>query len=105
MSRLSDAVRGELDRQLRISILVLLHGLPRYRCAFDTLAAAIRSLSHGASRVELRAELDWLAEKGLLTLSETRDEVAAQLTNRGAEAAAGDAFVDGVAKLRPDLVL
>lgn len=101
---LGQNVRRALAGQLRITVLALLHGLPRFTAAFDTLHVAVRSMSHGIDRAGMRAELDWLAERGLVRI-EDGDTVTVALTDRGAEVASGDATVDGVERLRPNLVI
>lgn len=97
------SIRAQLDAQLRISILRLLAGLPRYEAGEETVLVALRSLRHTISTHQLRAELRWLAEAGLLDVTDT--PISVRLTTRGLDVAEGHSRVDGVARLRPDLLV
>ena len=99
------AIRDALEGQLRISMLRLLGGAGAFSCSDDMLLAALDSLSHSVSLTRVRSELRWLEQAGLVTVTEIDGGVAAKLTDRGLQVAEGRERVDGVGRLRPDLIL
>lgn len=86
----------------RLCILQSLEADPGYDLNEHVLAAALQALGHGLSRDRLRGELAWLAEQGLVTVTEVSGIHVARLTARGADAARGRALIPGVARPRPE---
>ena len=88
--------REFLRREARLEILRILAQLPGYRTNNAVLLGALRELGHNPSRDQLRAELQWLAEQGLIAVEELAPAMIATLLGRGADVAEGRATVPGV---------
>lgn len=83
-------------QHLRTSILRTLATAPSYSANDSILLDVVRAVGINASRDQIRTELAWLLEQGLIR-SETLDTlVVATLTERGEDVAAGRATVPGV---------
>lgn len=98
MGALGDAVR----EHLRLVLLRALVELPAYRGHQSLL----RDLAEGQGLVlpidTVRAQLDWLAEQGLVALSPAAGgKVTATLTDRGHDVAEGRARATGVKRPAP----
>lgn len=100
MSKYADFISA--DR--RLVILRILFEMPTYRANSSVLHSVLDQWGHEPSRDQVKGELRWLEEQGLVTI----DDVAAgavllaRLTERGIDVQAGRARVDGVK--RPGLV-
>lgn len=66
------------------------------------LRRAVGELGHNPSVDQMRTELAWLAEQGLVTIRRVGDFTVARLTSRGADVALGRADVPGVRRPEPD---
>lgn len=87
---------------LRLSILRLLAETPGYSANESLITDVLRDdLGFGCSRDQVRTELGWLAEQGLLHAPETAGLKIAVVTDRGVDVAAGRAVVDGVKRPSP----
>lgn len=88
---------------LRLSLLRLLAVAPGYRANSSILTTlAYDEAGFTATRDQVRTELAWLAEQGLITTSEVIDGlVVATLSERGGEVSSGRAVVPGVQKPGP----
>lgn len=87
---------------LRLVVLRLLAEASEYRLNSSILADAAEAHGLSASRAQIRTELAWLAEQGLLTLAEPAPGlVVATLTERGLDVAAGRGSVPGVQRPAP----
>ncbi len=94
--------RQAMIEDLRLSILRILAEAPGYELGAGVLIAALEGFGHQVSRDTLGIELAWLAEQGLLTLSNVAGILPiALLTSRGADAAAGRAVVPGIRRPAP----
>lgn len=90
----------EADRKLLI--LRLLAEAAGYRLNSSVLATALAQWGHQVSSDLTRTYLAWLAEQGLIACEAISERVVvATLTDRGADVAAGNAHVPGVARPRP----
>lgn len=85
-----------LREDRRLVLLRILADLPAYRSNSSVLATAAHQLGHVASRDQIRADLHWLAEQGLLTAEDHEAVLVVTLSERGADVAAGRAIVPGV---------
>jgi Fe2+ or Zn2+ uptake regulation protein len=85
----------------RLSILRLLERTPGYRVNESLLHLALEDLGHRTSHDQLRAELGWLAEQGLVALEEIAGVLIATATERGVDVAQGKAIVPGVKRPAP----
>ncbi len=89
-----------LRADLRLVTLRILTELPSYRGNSSVLTNLLDKLGHSATRDQVKTELRWLAEQGLLTLDEAGQVLVATLTERGQDVAEGRARVDGVQRPR-----
>ncbi len=85
-----------LRQDMRLVILRLLSEMPGYRANSSMLNAALDHYGHTASRDQVKSELAWLAEQGLVKLEDIGAVLVATLTERGQDVAAGRARVPGI---------
>lgn len=91
--------RAYLEEDLRLVLLLLLKEAGG-TANESVLRSGAAGLGHAkATRDELRFELEWLKERGLVTLEWFGDKVAvASITERGLDVAEGRVTVEGVKK-------
>lgn len=89
----------EADR--RLLILRLLAEDPGYQLNVYVLRPALDAMGHTVSHDKVATDLAWLAEQGLVTMSQASDVTVGKLTSRGADVAAGRATVPGVKRPEP----
>lgn len=86
----------------RLSLLLLLSDSPGYSAnAFLLQTAVNQAYGHSVSIDQVRTDLAWLGEQGLLSVKAMGDVVVATMTVRGADVAAGRATVPGVKRPLP----
>lgn len=86
----------------RLSLLLVLTETPGYRANAFLLRDAIAEIyGHDASVDQVRTDIAWLAEQGLVTAQTHGEVTMATLTTRGADVAAGRATVPGVKRPMP----
>jgi len=88
----------------RLVILKVLRGMPQYT-GHEYRVAGVMESDQGEpiSRDQMRSELAWLEEQGLLLCQKTPQGLwVATLTARGDDVACGRAEVPGVARPRPE---
>ena len=90
-----------IAEHIRLAILQVLEQDAQYAHNETVLQAALSAVGHGVSADRLRSELAWLAEQGLLAVSDVGGLQVAKLTARGGDAALGRTNVPGVARPRP----
>lgn len=91
-----------LAEDRRLSLLLVLLETPGYCTNAFLLQSAVLSIyGHSASVDQIKTDIAWLAEQGLVTARATGDVMLATLTTRGADVAAGRASVPGVKKPMP----
>jgi Fe2+ or Zn2+ uptake regulation protein len=95
---MSWAAAKEADR--RISILLLLAQDAQGSANELLLQEALPNLGHDPSLDAVRADLAFLADSGLVTILDLHGLMAARLTARGEDVAAGRTTVPGVKKPR-----
>ncbi len=86
---------------LRLAILEVLEQDADYAHNEAVLQTALGALGHGVSRDRLRSELAWLAEQGLVSVTDAAGIQVAKLSERGMDAALGRTRAPGVARPRP----
>ena len=86
---------------LRLAVLQILAEDSDFAHNELVLSSALGQLGHGVSSDQLRTELAWLAEQGLISVADVSDLQVARLLKRGQDAARGLARVPGVARPRP----
>lgn len=89
-----------LRQDQRLVLLRILSELPSYRSNSSVLVGLIEKLGHTMTRDQVKTELRWLAEQGLLTLEEAGSVIVATLEERGQDVAEGRARVDGIQRPR-----
>lgn len=101
---MSKTLNERLQEDRRLVILRLLGEQISYKANSSVLTTALDHFGHAMSRDRVRTELAWLAEQGLVRLSQATADGAvllAELTERGHEVKDGLANVPGVARPRP----
>ena len=86
----------------RLVLLKLLQQSEGYQANQYLLHMAMPGQGHTCSIDQVRADLAWLAEQGLITKSEVGGLMVAKLTNRGDDIASARASVPGVKRPRPE---
>lgn len=89
-----------LRKDMRLVLLRILLEMPGYRANSSVLSNMLHQLGHSATRDQVKTELRWLAEQGLITVEEVSSVLVCTLVERGQDVAEGRAVVDGVAKPR-----
>lgn len=86
----------------RLSLLLVLRETPGYSANAFLLRDAIDQIyGHSASIDQVRTDVAWLNEQGLVTARTAGDVVLATLTTRGADVASGRAHAPGVKRPMP----
>lgn len=67
------------------------------------LREALKAYGHKVSTDLLRSELTWLAEQGLLVVTDAAGVMVAKLTTRGRDVAEGCVVVPGVKRPEPEV--
>jgi repressor of nif and glnA expression len=89
-----------LRKDVRLVCLRILSETPSYRANSSVLANLLHQFGHSITRDQIKTELRWLEEQGLLKLDEAGSVLVATLLERGQDVSEGRAFVDGIAKPR-----
>jgi Fe2+ or Zn2+ uptake regulation protein len=82
----------------RLVILRVLASMPSYTANSSVLHTALGQVGHNPSRDQVKTEIHWLAEQGLVTIEEVFDLLVARITERGADVVAARTVVPGVKK-------
>jgi len=91
-----------LREDRRLVLLRLLQEQPGYRTNTSILHAGLHHLGVASSRDDVRTDLAWLQEQGLVALSEAVPGVlVATLTARGSDVVSGQTLVPGVSRPSP----
>jgi hypothetical protein len=80
----------------RLVILRVLAEMPAYRSNSFLLHTLLAKWGHEPSVDQVKGDLAWLQEQGLLAFQDVEGVYIATLTTRGADVAAGRAVVPGV---------
>lgn len=87
---------------IRLGVLQLLQQDPGYSYNERILKNLMHQvMAHEVSSDQLRTQLTWLEEQGLVTSDQIGDMMSAKLTARGNDVASGHAHVPGVARPMP----
>lgn len=86
---------------LRLSLLRTLAGAPGYRANSSILHSVTSEFGLVASRDQIKTELAWLAEQGLVDNQDLMGLTVATLTERGLDVAEGRAMAPGVQRPSP----
>lgn len=94
--------QNTITEDRRLSLLLVLNETPGYSANAFLLREAVGSIyGHTASLDQVRTDLAWLSEQGLVSSRTTADVTIATLTARGVDVATGRATVPGVKKPLP----
>lgn len=85
-----------LTEDRRLSILLILLQSMGYRANEYLLSSMLDNMAHRISADQLRSDLAWLQEQGLVEVETAHDIQVAQLTRRGQDVAQGRAVVPGI---------
>lgn len=85
-----------LAEDRRLVILRVLADLPGYRTNSYLLQTLLTKFGHEPSIDQLKGDLAWLQEQGLLSFDDIEGVYVATLNGRGQDVAAGRAVVPGV---------
>lgn len=89
-----------LRQDMRLVVLRLLSEFPGFRSNSSILLSALEKLGHVVSCDQVKTELRWLQEQGLISVEDIGPVLVAELTGRGEDVANGRARVDGVKRPR-----
>lgn len=89
-----------LRKDVRLVVLRILSEMPSYRANSSVIATVLHQFGHAVTRDQVKTELRWLAEQGLISIDEAGSVLVATLTERGQDVAEGRAVVDGIARPR-----
>lgn len=90
-----------LRHDQRLVMLRILSELPQYRANSSVITSLLGEFAHHPSRDQVKTDLVWLGEQGLLKVEDIGSVLVVTLTERGADVAAGRSSVPGVSKPRP----
>lgn len=94
---MTDYLEQTFKPHLRLVLLRLLAEQPAYRANCSILRDAADSVGITATRDQVRTEIAWLREQGLVTTLDASERLTiATATERGLDVAAGRARVPGV---------
>lgn len=89
-----------LRKDVRLVSLRILAEMPGYRANSSVLSNLLDTFGHSATRDQVKTELRWLQEQGLVSIEDAGSVLVATLQERGQDVACGRAVVDGVARPR-----
>ncbi|EPO8089451.1 ArsR family transcriptional regulator [Pseudomonas aeruginosa] len=90
-----------LRQDQRLVMLRILSEVPQYRANSSVITSLLGEFGHHPSRDQVKTELTWLGDQGLVKVEDIGSVLVVTLTERGADVAAGRASVPGVSKPRP----
>lgn len=85
-----------LRQDVRLVLLRVLTEMPAYRSNSSVLGSALERYGHTVTRDQVKTELAWLAEQGLVVLADVGGVAVVTLTERGQDVATGRAGAPGV---------
>lgn len=87
-----------LREDIRLVILRVLANMPSYTANSSVLHGALIQVGHNLGKDQVKTEMSWLAEQGLVTVESVYDLLVARITERGGDVAAARVVVPGVKK-------
>lgn len=91
-----------LREHWRLTILRALAEMPSQGSNESTLTAFVCLFHPGTTRDQVRTEMQWLGEQGLLRVETIEDLMIARITKRGCDIASGAGMQPGVARPSPE---
>jgi DNA-binding PadR family transcriptional regulator len=92
MSKFAEFLREDQ----RLVLLRVLSEMPSYTANSSVLFNLLGRYGHSPSRDQVKTELHWLSEQGLVTIDDVSDVLIARITERGQDVATGRANAPGV---------
>ena len=89
------------NEHLRLTLLRFLSGAQGYKANSSILHSAAEDFGLSASRDQIKTELAWLCEQGLVNCHDLAGLTVASLTQRGLDVTAGRCTVPGVQRSSP----
>lgn len=93
--------RDVMTEDRRLTLLKGLENATAYKAAQFLLGRYCEQFGHTVSQDQIRTDLAWLREQGLVTVDEPEGVYVATLTSRGLDVATGRARAPGVARPQP----
>jgi len=90
-----------MTEDIRLVILRTLAETNGYSCNESIIHSILAKFGHKCSRDQVKVQLAWLQEQGLVSLDEVADIYVATITGRGVDVASGLATVPGVKRPHP----
>ncbi|AQT58710.1 hypothetical protein [Cellvibrio sp. PSBB023] len=87
-----------LREDQRLVILRVLATMPSYTANSSVLMTGLNHVGHNPSRDQVKTEIRWLEEQGLVTVETAYDLLIARITERGSDVVAARTVVPGVKK-------
>lgn len=89
--------KDHLKQDMRLVVLRILQELPQYRSNSSVLGAGLDRYGLSFSRDQVKTELHWLSDQGLIEIVEDLGSVmVVKLTERGLDVALGRVSTHGV---------
>jgi hypothetical protein len=89
-----------LRHDQRLVMLRILSELPQYRSNSSVIHNLLGRFGHHPSRDQVKGDLTWLGEQGLVSIDDISSVLVVTLTERGEDVATGRSSVPGVSKPR-----
>lgn len=94
MTKFADFIREDM----RLVILRVLVEMPSYTANSSILYTLLQRYGHNPTRDQVKTELRWLEEQGLVTIEDVNDLLIGRITERGTDVVSARAIVPGVKK-------
>lgn len=92
MTQFADFIREEH----RLVLLKLLHEMPRYQSNSSLLCTGMERFGLPMTRDQIKTELHWLRDQGMVEIEDVGSVTVATLKDRGADVATGMARAPGI---------
>ncbi|MGN0920237.1 MAG: hypothetical protein ACI4NJ_00770 [Cellvibrio sp.] len=87
-----------LKEDQRLVMLRTLNEMPSYTANSSVLHGLLGRFGHNPSRDQVKTELRWLEEQGLVTIDDVNGLLIARITERGSDVASARVIVPGIKK-------
>jgi hypothetical protein len=101
MTSPKEALSLSFDLHVRLAILRLLHGAPKFQVNDSVIADVLPELGLAVSRDQVKGFIAWLEEQRLISVEAVGSVVIATLTQRGGDVATGVISHPGVKRPSP----
>ena len=87
-----------LKEDQRLVMLRTLNEMPSYTANSSVLHGLLGRFGHNPSRDQVKTELRWLEEQGLVTIDDVNGLLIARISERGSDVASARVIVPGIKK-------